>query len=193
MDNRKHNYTDPWDDGVYGNGRTQPPKNNGGLVALLMIVVIILAGIASALGILNIRLFQALTAQSERNPMTMALDEEIDILQDSLELYRSTEESAAQKADQGEPRLGVEGEEVSAFFQRYYQLPQGLLLTRIGEGSAAYRAGLRPGDILISVDGAPIGTMDALNSALAERNPGDLVTLVIYREGNQYSTSVTLG
>ena len=55
---------EPWDDaGTYQTGSTRPPKSHGGLITVLLIVVILLAGIASALGLLNIRMFQALQAQ----------------------------------------------------------------------------------------------------------------------------------
>ena len=66
MDERKHNYTNhPWDDSVYGTGRTEPPKNRGGLLALLLILIIFLCGIITVLGILNVRLFKQLNAQEE--------------------------------------------------------------------------------------------------------------------------------
>ena len=35
MDERKK-YNHPWDDSVYGTGRTEPPKSHGGTVALLL-------------------------------------------------------------------------------------------------------------------------------------------------------------
>ena len=35
MDERKNN-NHPWDDSVYGTGRTEPPKSHGGTVALLL-------------------------------------------------------------------------------------------------------------------------------------------------------------
>ena len=35
MDERKK-YNHPWDDSMYGTGRTEPPKNHGGTVALLL-------------------------------------------------------------------------------------------------------------------------------------------------------------
>ena len=55
MDERKK-YNHPWDDSVYGTGRTEPPKNHGGTVALLLILIIFLCGIITVLGILNVRL-----------------------------------------------------------------------------------------------------------------------------------------
>ena len=44
MDERKNN-DHPWDDSVYGTGRTEPPKSHGGTVALLLILIIFLCGI----------------------------------------------------------------------------------------------------------------------------------------------------
>ena len=62
-DNLKNEYPDPWDQGTYQTGSTNPPKSRSGLVAFLLIAVIFLAGIASILGIANIRLFSALNAK----------------------------------------------------------------------------------------------------------------------------------
>ena len=64
MDERKNN-NHPWDDSVYGTGRTEPPKSHGGTVALLLILIIFLCGIITVLGILNVRLFQKLNTRRE--------------------------------------------------------------------------------------------------------------------------------
>ena len=64
MDERKHN-NHPWDDSVYGTGRTEPPKSHGGTVALLLILIIFLCGIITVLGILNVRLFHKLNTRTE--------------------------------------------------------------------------------------------------------------------------------
>ena len=52
------NNDDPWDQGIYRTGSTQPPKNHRGLIAVLLVAVILLCGIVSVLGVMNIRLFQ---------------------------------------------------------------------------------------------------------------------------------------
>ena len=70
MDQRKYNNL-PWDDRIYGTGRTQPRKNHGGLIAFLLILVILLSGIVGILGTMNIKLFAQLKAQKlEDNAMT---------------------------------------------------------------------------------------------------------------------------
>ena len=76
MDERNRNYNDPWDDGVYGTGRTQPPKSNNGPFALLLILVIFLCGIITLLGILNVRLFQQLNKQEEEAQLAISFTPE---------------------------------------------------------------------------------------------------------------------
>ena len=68
MSERNHSYPD-WDDSVYGTGPTDPPKNRGTLVALLLIVIIFLCGIATVLGLLNIRLFHELKTDHEKKEL----------------------------------------------------------------------------------------------------------------------------
>ena len=65
MDNRNNIPRDPWEQGYYETGRTRPPKNNRGLIAILLVVIIFLGGIASALSLLNIRLFREVTTQEK--------------------------------------------------------------------------------------------------------------------------------
>ena len=70
MDER--HYNDPWDDGVYGTGRTQPPKSNTGPFALLLILVIFLCGIITLLGIMNVKLFQQLNRKEEEEQLAIS-------------------------------------------------------------------------------------------------------------------------
>ena len=67
---------EPWEDGVYGIGNTQPPKNHGGLIALLLIIVIFLSGIVSVLGIMNVKLFNKLEELAETTtPVPMSFSD----------------------------------------------------------------------------------------------------------------------
>ena len=66
MDYRNNKYNDPWDEGVFGTGKTEPPKSYSGIIALLLILVIFLSGIVSLLSFMNIKLFQQLSEQSKQ-------------------------------------------------------------------------------------------------------------------------------
>ena len=65
MDEYNNYNTDPWEQDSYKTGSTNPPKKHGGVVAVLCVTVILLLGIISALGAMNIRLFQKLQGKGE--------------------------------------------------------------------------------------------------------------------------------
>ena len=92
----------------------------------------------------------------------------------------------------GRPTLGLEGETLSSFEQYYYRLPAGLYITAVDSASDAAAKGVEEGDILISIDGDSITTMDALNAAVYHREVGDTVEAVVYRGGKQYRVRLTL-
>lgn len=57
----------------YQTGSTQPPKSRRGLLAVLLVAVIFLGGIASVLGLLNIKLFwENLSLQEEETPVSFS-------------------------------------------------------------------------------------------------------------------------
>ena len=77
MDNPKLNPTDPWDQSIYGTGRTDPPKSKGGLMAVLLILVIFLSGITCVLSILNIRLSRQLEGQQPQELLSFTMDDTV--------------------------------------------------------------------------------------------------------------------
>jgi len=62
----------------------------------------------------------------------------------------------------------------------------------VTEGAAASKAGLQPGDTIVSVDAIPVDTFDKLHDALAPR-AGKQVTLVVDRSGQRFDTTTVLG
>ena len=56
-DFENQNRYDAWEENFYRTGSTRPKKSNSGLIAGLLAAVIFLGGIATVLGLLNIRLF----------------------------------------------------------------------------------------------------------------------------------------
>ena len=92
----------------------------------------------------------------------------------------------------GRPTLGLSGESVSNFYQRYYRLPAGLYITAVEEGSSAESVGIAAGDILVSVDGTQVSSADGLSTVLYSHEVGDTVSVIIYRGGRQYTVDLTL-
>jgi len=93
----------------------------------------------------------------------------------------------------GRPYLGIAGESISDFYQFYYRLPKGLLITEVAPDSSADRAGLASGDILISIDQTYITSSSALETVLYGYVPGDTIQAVVYRSGKQYNVTMTVG
>jgi len=61
--------------------------------------------------------------------------------------------------------------------------PQGCMVFYVQPNSAAHRAGLSTGDIILDFDGIDVDSFGQLVELIAEHNPGDEVTLTI-RDGN---------
>ena len=93
----------------------------------------------------------------------------------------------------GRPLLGVECNEVSSYYQHFYNLPAGIRIVTVNEGGPAQEAGLQPGDILLSMDGVRVSTLDELNTQLYSHQVGDSVALSVYRGGKQLTLTLTLG
>ena len=87
----------------------------------------------------------------------------------------------------GRPTLGLEGQWVSSFHQQFRGVPAGLYIT-----GAPADSGIRAKDILLSIDGTRVATQEALDAVLYSHQTGDRVTLVLYRDGRQFTVELTL-
>src|SRR5262249_14193051 len=70
--------------------------------------------------------------------------------------------------------------------------PGGAIISRVEPGSPAGRAGLHPGDIVVSYNGQEVPDADPLKSMVADTPPGTRVPILYYRNGNQQSSTVTV-
>jgi putative serine protease PepD len=69
----------------------------------------------------------------------------------------------------------------------------GLYITGISPGSPAASAGLRPDDIITSIEGKPAASNIQLQELTLTKKPGDTVTLDYVRGGQSAKATVTLG
>lgn len=92
------------------------------------------------------------------------------------------------------PWLGIMGLSLSKDFSSYYGVPlsEGVLVTRIVEGSPADEAGVRPGDIIVALDDVPVKKIEKLLSEINKKKAGEKINLTVYREGFEYAIKVTL-
>lgn len=77
--------------------------------------------------------------------------------------------------------------------QEHLTTTQGALVVSIISGGAASQAGLKRGDIIVSVDNRPVSNVLSLSDTLLDKDLGDVVAVQFYR-GNQLQTvKVKLG
>ncbi|HJZ89697.1 MAG TPA: trypsin-like peptidase domain-containing protein [Gemmataceae bacterium] len=66
-------------------------------------------------------------------------------------------------------------------------------IDRVSEGSAAEKAGIKPKDVIVSVDGQEIVNQESLINTLLGYRAGDKVTILLEREGKRMELTATLG
>jgi serine protease Do len=70
---------------------------------------------------------------------------------------------------------------------------KGAYISDVTDGSPADKADLKPDDVVVAVDGRPIGDNGELSRYIASKSPGTTVKLQVVRKGVERSVSVTLG
>ena len=92
----------------------------------------------------------------------------------------------------GRPQFGITGVDVTASDAERFSMPQGVYVYGVTEGSAAYEAGIRQGDVITAVNGETITNMDELNEAKNQHNAGDTITVTVFRSGETIDLNLTL-
>jgi putative serine protease PepD len=72
-------------------------------------------------------------------------------------------------------------------------LPEGLFVQAVAPGGPAGRAGLRPDDVITSIDGEAATSNIQLQELTLTKKPGDTISIGYARAGHSATTTVTLG
>lgn len=110
-------------------------------------------------------------------------------------IVRPVVEAAKSGADYFErPYVGAEFEPVTRQIAEALGMsrPTGALVSNIVDGSPAAKAGLKPGDVILSLDGASIQNPNALRYHLATEEIGKTVEVVILRQGRRETLELRL-
>ena len=93
------------------------------------------------------------------------------------------------------PFLGIGYGLLTPAIAAQLELPvkQGVVVGQVVQGSPAERAGLRPRDVIVAVDGLAIVDETTLGRALNQRRPGERAGLAIARGAERLTLEVTLG
>lgn len=91
------------------------------------------------------------------------------------------------------PLLGVRYTHISRDTALLNDVPEGELVREVVTGSAADRAGIEVGDILVEFDGQKLTEEDTLSKLIRGKKVGDDVKLKVFRDGETLDLSAKLG
>jgi serine protease Do len=97
----------------------------------------------------------------------------------------------------GKVRRGYIGVQISGIDQTTAKAlglarAEGVLIQSLVKGGAGENAGLKERDVILSVEGREVNAANELQSYVATRHPGDVVTLKVFRDGKTIEKKVTL-
>ena len=94
----------------------------------------------------------------------------------------------------GKAYMGVRlDERYSSVYSQYYGMPLGAYVYSVDAGSSAEAAGIQPGDIITRLGDAEISSYSDLRTAVRRFSAGDTTELILYREGESITLSITFG
>ena len=100
--------------------------------------------------------------------------------------------SVQAQTDGSKIMLGLTITDVTEDLAKQYSMPVGIYITEVSSMSAAERAGLQRGDIITSFAGETVKTADELNAVKAKQTPGDIVKVVIDRNGQTMTLDLVI-
>ncbi|MEO1958361.1 MAG: DegQ family serine endoprotease [Nautiliaceae bacterium] len=88
--------------------------------------------------------------------------------------------------------LGVYITNIDPDKAKLYGIDHGVLITKVEPNSAASKAGLKPGDIIVAVDGEKVQNASELRNKIAFKGPDTEVTLRVFRNGKYITIKAKL-
>ena len=91
------------------------------------------------------------------------------------------------------PYMGISGIDIDSDDARRHSLVEGIYVRSVEDFSAAQKADIRIGDVIIEMDGQKVTNMNELNALKNAHQIGDEVTLKVNRSGKEIEIKLTLG
>ena len=88
--------------------------------------------------------------------------------------------------------LGVETESLSSQLAEFFGVKEGVLVRSVTKNSAAEKAGIRAGDVIVKVDGEAVASTREILSALRSAHAKKSFPVVVMREKKEVTLSVTM-
>lgn len=180
---KKQNNTMPLPDS-FGTGR-QPEKQKSYRAVTLILLIFLVAA-----NLVTIAIYFRLQNEDKTVHVRDAFlpgNEQLGVLAPIL--GGNLMQSEADPSGQSFP-LDLQITEISDVQRRYWELPEGVMISWLLPNGKAYLAGVRDGDLLLQVDAWRIKTAQDYQKTIEHLHPGDTVQLLIYRMGQEYSIAI---
>jgi S1-C subfamily serine protease len=91
--------------------------------------------------------------------------------------------------------IGVEVQEITPAVAESFRLrsTQGALIATVLRGGPADKAGVKPGDVLVEVEGRPVPDPSTMLNVIAALAPGNVARMKLQRAGRDVDAAVTVG
>ncbi len=112
-----------------------------------------------------------------------------------VSLARSVMEQIIKSGSVTRGWIGVEVQEISPELAESFRLPgtEGAVISGVMRGSPADKAGMRPGDVLMTVAGKPVKDAQVMLELIASLTPGQSARFKIRRDGKELELAGTIG
>jgi S1-C subfamily serine protease len=112
-----------------------------------------------------------------------------------IKLAREIAEEIIRNGRVQRPWIGISGHPLNHYVASYYGLPtpHGIFVAEVTPSSPAVAAGLRTGDIMVSISGIALASAADLLEVIQQKAIGDSVELEVIRNGTRKQLSVSLG
>ncbi len=91
------------------------------------------------------------------------------------------------------PYIGISGLDLNEQTAKAYNLVLGVYVKTVEDFSAAEKAGIKPGDVIIEAEGKKITKMDELNEIKNTHKIGEELKIKVNRDGSEKELTITLG
>src|SRR5262249_10305409 len=116
----------------------------------------------------------------------------------SVEALHAAERIVSKQGNVPRAWLGIGGSSLSSMDPeelKIYALPanKGVMIKNVGPNTPAAQAGLQPGDVILTVNGQPVQSLDQMSSFIGMQPAGQTVEFGIWRDNQSQKVDVTLG
>lgn len=113
-----------------------------------------------------------------------------------INMARSSVDQILEHGEVQRGQIGVSIQDVTPDLQQAFALENGqlgVLVTGVAENSEAGKAGIKPGDVIIAVDGRDTLSTGALRNAIGVKQIGDEVEITLIRDGKKKNITTKVG